>query len=93
MIKAKFFLLRYRMRKELFNCMFSKDDICPGEDKTLFDKVIKHLIDLGDIIGVTGFVFITRTGEISVHAQTFTLLAKSLKPLPVVKRDEAGQCV
>jgi lysyl-tRNA synthetase class 2 len=67
-----------------------KDDICPNEDKTMFDKVVKHLVDLGDIIGVTGFVFVTRTGEISVHAKSFTLLTKSLKPLPVVKRDEAG---
>lgn len=67
-----------------------KDDVCPGEDKILFEQVIKKLVDLGDIIGVTGFVFITRTGETSIHAQTFTLLTKSLKPLPVVKRDEEG---
>jgi lysyl-tRNA synthetase, class II len=67
-----------------------RDDICPGEDKSMFDKVVKHLLDLGDFIGVTGFVFITKTGETSVHAQSLTLLAKSLKPLPVVKRDEEG---
>src|SRR5580698_6276995 len=67
-----------------------RDDLCPGEDKSLFDKVIKHLLDLGDFIGVTGFVFVTRTGETSIHAQTFSLLAKSLKPLPIVKRDEQG---
>ncbi len=67
-----------------------RDDLCPGEDKSLFDKLIKHLLDLGDFIGVTGYVFVTRTGETSIHVQTFTFLAKSLKPLPVVKRDEQG---
>jgi lysyl-tRNA synthetase class 2 len=56
-----------------------RDDICPGEDKTLYDKVWKHLMDIGDIIGVKGFVFTTRTGEISVHVTELTLLSKSLK--------------
>jgi lysyl-tRNA synthetase class 2 len=65
-----------------------RDDICPGEDKTLYDKVWKHLMDIGDIIGVKGFVFTTRTGEISVHVTELTLLSKSLKPLPVVKEKE-----
>ncbi len=67
-----------------------RDDICPGEDKTLYNTVFKKLLDIGDFIGVTGYVFITQTGEISVHVQEFTLLSKSLKPLPVVKRDEEG---
>jgi lysyl-tRNA synthetase class 2 len=65
-----------------------RDEICPGEDKTLYDKVWKHLLDLGDIVGVKGYVFTTKTGEISVHATTFTVLTKSLKPLPVVREKE-----
>jgi lysyl-tRNA synthetase, class II len=65
-----------------------RDDICPGDDKDLYDKVWKKLIDLGDIIGIKGFVFTTKMGEISVHATELTLLTKSLKPLPVVKEKE-----
>ena len=57
-----------------------RDDICPGEDKTLYDKVWKHLTDIGDIIGVKGFVFTTKTGETSVHVKELTFLTKSLKP-------------
>jgi lysyl-tRNA synthetase class 2 len=67
-----------------------RDDICPGEDKTLYNTVFKKLVDLGDFIGVKGFAFITQTGEISVHVQEFNILSKSLKPLPVVKREEDG---
>jgi lysyl-tRNA synthetase class 2 len=67
-----------------------RDDICPGEDKTLYNTVFKKLLDLGDYIGVKGYVFTTQTGEVSVHVQEFTLLSKSLKPLPIVKRDEDG---
>jgi len=67
-----------------------RDDICPGEDKTLYNNVFKKLLDLGDYIGVKGYVFTTQTGEVSVHVQEFTLLSKSLKPLPIVKRDEEG---
>lgn len=62
-----------------------RDDLCPGEDKTLYNTVFKKLLDIGDFIGIQGFVFTTQTGEISIHVQQFTLLAKSLKPLPVVK--------
>ncbi len=65
-----------------------RDDICPGEDKTLYDQVWKHLTDLGDIIGVKGYVFTTRTGETSIHVKELTLLTKSLKPLPVVREKE-----
>lgn len=65
-----------------------RDDLCPGEDKTLYNTVWKKLLDIGDIIGVKGFAFITRTGEISVHVQAFTVLAKALRPLPVVKEKE-----
>ena len=63
----------------------TRDDICPGEDKELYNTVFKKLLDIGDFIGITGFVFRTQMGEISVHAETLTVLAKSLKPLPVVK--------
>ena len=63
----------------------TRDDLCPGDDKDLYNKVFKRLLDIGDIIGVTGYVFRTQTGEISVHAQSLTLLCKSLKPLPIVK--------
>ena len=63
----------------------TRDDICPGEDKDLYNKVFKKLLDIGDIIGIKGFVFKTQTGEISVHAKEITLLTKSIKPLPVVK--------
>ena len=63
----------------------TRDDICPEEDKDLYNVVFKKLLDLGDFVGIKGFVFKTQTGEISVHAQELTLLAKSIKPLPVVK--------
>ena len=63
----------------------TRDDICPGEDKTLYNTVFKRLLDIGDFIGVKGFVFRTQTGEISVHARELCLLSKSLKPLPIVK--------
>lgn len=62
-----------------------RDDICPGDDKSLYDIVWKKLIDLGDIIGIKGYVFKTKTGETSVHVTELTLLSKSLRPLPVVK--------
>jgi len=63
----------------------TRDDLCPGEDKNLYNNVFKRLLDIGDFIGVKGFVFRTQTGEISVHAKELTLLSKSLKPLPIVK--------
>ena len=62
-----------------------RDDICPGEDKSLYDVVWKKLVDLGDIIGIRGYVFKTKTGETSVHVTELTLLSKSLRPLPIVK--------
>ena len=64
---------------------FRRDDLCPGEDKTLYNTVFKRLLDIGDIIGVKGYAFTTQVGEISVHVREFTLLSKALKPLPVVK--------
>jgi lysyl-tRNA synthetase class 2 len=65
-----------------------RDDICPGEDKTLYDIVWKKLLDIGDIIGIKGYAFVTKTGETSVHVKELTLLSKSLRPLPVVKEAE-----
>lgn len=72
-----------------------RDDICPGEDKTLYNTVFKKLLDIGDIIGVTGYVFTTQTGEISVHVTSLKVLTKSLKPLPIVKetKDKDGNVV
>jgi lysyl-tRNA synthetase, class II len=74
---------------------FRRDDICPGEDKTLYNTVFKKLLDIGDIIGVKGFVFTTQTGEISIHVTSFKILSKALRPLPVVKetKDEQGNVV
>jgi lysyl-tRNA synthetase class 2 len=88
--KGKVFFIKIQDSKGILQLYVKRDDICTGEDKSFWDHVIKHGIDLGDIIGATGFVFITKTGETSLHAQTITLLTKSLKPLPVVKRDEEG---
>lgn len=65
-----------------------RDEICEGEDKTLYNTVFKRLLDIGDIIGVTGFVFITQMGEISIHVKSLKLLSKSLRVLPVVKEKE-----
>ena len=63
----------------------TRDEICPDDNKDMYNKVFKRLLDIGDFIGVKGFVFRTQTGEISVHARELTLLSKSLKPLPIVK--------
>lgn len=67
---------------------FNRDEICPGEDKTLYNTVFKRLLDIGDIIGVKGFVFTTRMGEITIHVKEFKILTKSLRPLPVVKEKD-----
>jgi lysyl-tRNA synthetase class 2 len=69
---------------------FNRDELCPGEDKTLYNDVFKKLLDLGDFVGVKGYVFKTQVGEISVHVQEFTLLSKALKPLPLPKTDADG---
>ena len=66
----------------------TRDDVCPGDDKDLYNVVFKRLLDLGDFVGVKGFVFRTQTGEISVHAKELTVLAKSIRPLPVVKQKD-----
>jgi lysyl-tRNA synthetase class 2 len=67
---------------------FKRDDICPGSDKAMYNIIFKKLIDIGDILGVRGYAFKTQVGEISVHVTEFTILAKSLRPLPVVKEKD-----
>lgn len=69
---------------------FNRDELCPGEDKTLYNEVFKKLLDLGDFLGIKGHVFKTQVGEISVHVTEFQLLSKSLRPLPLPKTDAAG---
>mgnify|MGYP004648681085 FL=1 len=66
----------------------NRDELCPDEDKTLYNEVFKKLLDIGDFVGVTGFVFRTQSGEISIHAKSLKLLSKSLKPLPIVKQKD-----
>jgi lysyl-tRNA synthetase, class II len=88
--KGKVFFIKIQDSKGIIQLYVKRDDVCPEEDKSFWDVIVKHGLDLGDIIGATGFVFITKTGETSIHTQTLTLLSKSLKPLPVVKRDEEG---
>ena len=84
--KASFFELQdSRGRVQVY---VSRDDLCPDENKDLYNTVFKKLLDMGDFVGVQGFVFRTQTGEISVHAQSLKLLSKSLKPLPVVKQKD-----
>lgn len=66
----------------------NRDELCPTEDKTLYNTVFKKLMDIGDIVGVTGYVFLTKMGEISIHVTSLKMLSKSLKPLPIVKEKE-----
>nr|WP_282036286.1 lysine--tRNA ligase [Saccharicrinis aurantiacus] len=70
---------------------FRRDDICEGDDKTMYNTVFKKLLDIGDIIGVTGHVFKTQLGETSIHVKEFKVLTKSLKPLPIVKEKDGKQ--
>jgi lysyl-tRNA synthetase class 2 len=67
---------------------FKRDDICPGEDKTMYNTVFKRLLDIGDIIGVRGYVFVTQMGEITIHVRELKVLSKSLRPLPIVKEKD-----
>ncbi|NDE03678.1 MAG: lysine--tRNA ligase [Flavobacteriia bacterium] len=69
---------------------FNRDELCPGEDKTLYNEVFKKLLDLGDFLGIKGHLFKTQVGEISVHVTDFQMLSKSLRPLPLPKTDAAG---
>jgi lysyl-tRNA synthetase, class II len=89
--KGKVLFIKIQDDKGIIQLYVKRDEICPEEDKSYWEVITKNGMDLGDIIGSTGYVFTTKTGETSVHSNTITLLAKSLKPLPVVKRDEAGQ--
>jgi len=81
--KASFFELKDSNGR--IQVYLTRDDICPGEDKELYNTVFKRLLDIGDYVGIKGFVFRTQMGEITIHAQEITILAKSLRPLPVVK--------
>ncbi len=70
---------------------FNRDELCPGEDKTLYNEVFKKLLDLGDFIGITGNLFKTQVGEISINVKSLTILSKSLRPLPLPKTDADGK--
>lgn len=83
---ASFFQLQDATGK--LQIYIKRDDICDGEDTTMYNTVFKKLMDIGDIVGVEGFVFITQTGELSVHTKKLTLISKSLRPLPIVKEKE-----
>ena len=84
-IMGKASFLELQDSKGRIQVYVTRDDICPGENKDLYNTVFKKLLDLGDFVGIKGFVFKTQTGEISVHTQELTVLAKSLRPLPIVK--------
>ena len=68
----------------------NRDELCPGDDKSMYNDVFKKLLDIGDIVGIEGNVFVTKVGEISVFAKKLTVLSKSIKPLPIVKKDSDG---
>ena len=70
---------------------FNRDEICPDEDKTMYNTVFKKLLDIGDFIGVKGYVFTTKVGEISIHVKSFVVLSKTLRPLPLPKTDTDGK--
>ncbi|QES90003.1 lysine--tRNA ligase [Rhizosphaericola mali] len=88
--KGKVFFIKIQDSKGIIQLYAKRDELCPEEDKSFWNDVVRHGLDLGDFIGVKGFVFVTHTGETSIHVEDITLLGKSLKPLPVVKRDEEG---
>jgi len=67
---------------------FKRDDICPGEDKTMYNTVFKRLLDIGDFIGIKGYAFVTKMGEITIHVTEYKVLSKSLRPLPIVKEKD-----
>jgi lysyl-tRNA synthetase class 2 len=83
--KGKVTFAKIQDEKGKIQLYLSIDNLCPGEDKTLYEKVVLHLLDIGDFIGVRGEVFITRTGEITIRAKELKLLSKALRPLPIVK--------
>ena len=87
-IMGKASFLELQDSKGRIQVYVNRDELCPDEDKTLYNEVFKKLLDIGDFVGVTGFVFRTQTGEISIHAKSLKLLSKSLKPLPIVKQKD-----
>ena len=68
----------------------NRDELCPSDDKSMYNDVFKKFLDIGDIVGIKGYVFITKVGEISIFAKKLTVLSKSIKPLPIVKKDAEG---
>ncbi|MES1226112.1 MAG: OB-fold nucleic acid binding domain-containing protein, partial [Bacteroidota bacterium] len=84
--KANFAVLQDNSGKIQF--YIKQDDICAGDDKTLYQTVWKKLMDIGDIIGIKGYVFTTKTGETSIHVKEFSILSKSIRPLPIVKEKD-----
>ena len=86
--KASFIELKdFKGRIQVY---LNRDEICPGEDKTMYNDVFKKYLDIGDILGIEGEIFVTKVGEISVRAKTITILSKAIKPLPIVKQDSEG---
>jgi lysyl-tRNA synthetase class 2 len=83
---ASFFEIQDQMGR--VQVYIRRDDICPNDDKTLYNTVFKKLLDIGDIVGIKGIVFKTQMGEISIHTQELTVLAKSIRPLPIVKEKD-----
>lgn len=88
--KGKVFFIKIQDSAGIFQLYVKRDELYPGEDKSEWDVLIKNGLDLGDFIGATGYVFTTKTGEVSLYTNKLILLAKSLKPLPVTKVDEEG---
>ena len=84
-IMGKASFMELKDSKGRIQVYISRDDLCPGEDKELYNTVFKKLLDIGDFVGIKGFVFRTQMGEITIHAQELTVLSKSLRPLPIVK--------
>ena len=84
-IMGKASFMELKDSKGRIQIYISRDDLCPGEDKELYNTVFKKLLDIGDFVGIKGYVFRTQMGEITIHAQELTVLSKSLRPLPVVK--------
>jgi lysyl-tRNA synthetase class 2 len=89
--KGKASFAKIKDNTGLIQLFISIDNVCPGEDKTFYNRMVLHLLDIGDIIGVKGEVFITKTGETSIRVKELVLLSKTLRPLPIVKTDEEGK--
>ena len=84
-IMGKASFMELKDSKGRIQVYISRDDLCPGDDKELYNTVFKKLLDIGDFVGIEGYVFRTQTGEITIHARKLTVLSKSLRPLPIVK--------